>query len=517
MRYNDYFCGFAFLILTFVSCAPLSEDDAVNIWLDAPIGDNYIGNGVQWSAYPHADSEEAEWRFLMSPSKFDTLIARLDKMRPPFIRIMDQATWRYYKGMDTEGNPIIDFTTQEVKTLYKLLDYCQKNDVTVVFGEWGSPNYDVEDKPENHITDATDPRWIEMIGEYLNHLIIEKGYTCIKYYNLINEPNGNWASTDGDYEQWAAGVVLLKDELEKRGLGKHLSITGPGTVPQYNNPKTSFEGWEWTTRAVKDLDMSLGAYEVHAYLGQNTVKNGEVAEFLHLDKVMDAVDGTGKQFFLGEIGMKEQSGQLKSENDRRIEGDPYAGPDSNMRVYDFDYGVDMVDAAIQCMNCGVDGLIVWDLDDAMHTSGDTGDTTLLKRWGFWNILGTEVTNNPADEEIRPWFYPWSWMSKYFPKGATILKSDATGVDGVRLVAAGIGDKITIAVVNNTETAQDIKVKIPRLGLNSRYDIYRYEEPNYNAKNNKLKIPKVSRMIDFSEAFNIHLVPTSVLVLTSLED
>ncbi len=506
-----------FLILTGVACAPQNNDPVINIWFDDPIGQNYMGNGVQWSAYPHADSREAEWGFLMTPAKFDTLYARLDRLRPSFIRIMDQATWRYYKGMDDAGDPIVDFETQEVKTLYRLLDYCQENDVTVVFGEWGSPNYDLKEKTANEIRGADDPRWIRMIGDYLEHLIIRKGYTCIQYYNLINEPNGNWASTDGDYEQWSAGVVMLNNELNKRGLGKYISITGPGTVPQYNNPKTPFSGWEWTTRTISDINTSIGAYEAHAYLDQNTVKKGGVVEFLSLDKVMKAVDNTGKQFFLGEIGMKEQSGRLKTENDQRIEDDPHSGVDSNMRVYDFDYGVDMVDAAIQCMNYGVDGLIVWDLDDAMHTSGDTGDTTALKRWGFWNILGTEITNNPADEQIRPWFYPWSWICRYFPKGATIVKSDTMGIEGIRMVAARINDDITLAFVNNSDAPGEIRVKIPNLPGELEFKMLRYEQSGDDTRENQPKITNRSQMIDFSNGFSIHLIPTSVCVLTSIKD
>ena len=507
---------FIFFILAGIACTPRHSDPVINIWLNDPIGKNYMGNGVQWSAYPHADSPNAEWGFLMTPAKFDTLYARLDLLDPSFIRIMDQATWRYYRGMDTTGQPILDFESQEVKTLYKLLDYCQENDITVVFGEWGSPNYDVNDKPANDIKGASDPRWIQMIGEYLDHLILKKGYTCIQYYNLVNEPNGSWASTDGDYEQWSTGVLMLNDELKKRGLSDYLSITGPGTVPQYNNPKTPFPGWQWTTQTISDIDGSIGAYEVHAYLGQDVVKKGKVAEFLHLDKVMSAVDSTGKQFFLGEIGMKEEKGRLKSINDQRIENDPHAGKDSNMRVYDFDYGVDMVDAAIQCMNYGVDGLIVWDLDDAMHTSGDTGDTTALKRWGFWNILGTEITNNPEDEEIRPWFYPWSWMCRYFPKGAAILRSDNVDLEGVRMVAARIKDDITLGMVNNSDVSQEFKVKIPYWRGKQAFVVYRYEETHYSAGQNKLKIPGESRWIDFSGEYSIHLPPKTVKVMTSIK-
>ncbi|GAL81732.1 hypothetical protein JCM19274_291 [Algibacter lectus] len=76
--------------------------------------------------------------FLMTDEKWKTLYNRLDFVNPNIIRVMDVATWRYYKGLDESGDPIIDFESQEIKSLYKLLDYCQSRNIKVLFGEWGS-------------------------------------------------------------------------------------------------------------------------------------------------------------------------------------------------------------------------------------------------------------------------------------------------------------------------------------------------------------------------------------------
>ena len=40
-----------------------------------------IGNGVQWSAYPHADTENAEWGKLMTDEKWQMVFDRLDYMK----------------------------------------------------------------------------------------------------------------------------------------------------------------------------------------------------------------------------------------------------------------------------------------------------------------------------------------------------------------------------------------------------------------------------------------------------
>lgn len=78
-----------------------------------------------------------------------------------------------------------------------------------------------------------------------------------------------------------------------------------------------------------------------------------------------------------------------------------------MLCYDYFYGLDMPLLAMEVMNGGYSGMAVWMLDDAMHSSGDSGKTEDVKIWGMWNILGEEVFNKPDEEQIRPWFYTWS--------------------------------------------------------------------------------------------------------------
>ena len=90
--------------------------------------------------------------------------------------------------------------------------------------------------------------------------------------------------------------------------------------------------------------------------------------------------------------------------------------DQQPRVKTFAYGVMMSDYVAQVATAGWMGACAWDLDDAMHTvSGHPpipNDKT-LKVWGFWNTQGTAM-GHPEDEDIRPWFYTWSLMSRLFP-------------------------------------------------------------------------------------------------------
>jgi hypothetical protein len=477
------------------------------------VSESIIGAGVQWSAYPHADSENAEWGHLMTQEKWNEVYKRLDYIKPNIIRVMDQASWRYFVGVADDDSLIIDFNTQEVQSLYKVLDYCERNNITVIFGEWGAPGFW---GVEGNIHRADDPRWIHMITEYLKHLIIEKKYTCLKYYNLVNEPNGYWASTDGDWDQWKRGVEMLTASLKENGLWDNIQIAGPDAYQDYENPKSKYtNGEQWFSETINQLNEIITCYDVHSYPTGKAVRSGEFSKIYR--PMVEEADVYGFPFILGELGMKYE-GELGERNIALGKADPYAGEDdSNMFVYDFFYGIDMVDALIQSFNVGIDGIIVWDLDDAMHTVGDTGEKSKLKRWGMWNILGTEICDNPDDENIRPWFYTWSLMSRYFPKGTKIVKTDETNTTGLRLVTGLNGDNISIAIVNNSPTNQKLDYSIKGLESQTVIKKYLYSDELRPVDHNDFPVPTEEEIVfKTTKGVKIDVPANSFILLTSFD-
>ncbi len=240
----------------------------------------FLGHGVQWSAYPHADAPSAEWGALMTDEKWEILYERLDYINPRIVRVMDVATWRYYEGLDEQGQPQINFDTPEIKSLYKLLDYCQKRAIPVLFGEWGAPGLWNLDDAIPEIERADDPRWIQMIVSYLDHLINVKGYTCIQYYNLVNEPNGYWASTDGDWEQWKKGYQMLFDALQASNLADKVQMAGPDAVTQWDHPTNPKKAHDWVYNTITHLDKQTGLYDFHIYANQDMIRTGDFTAYL---------------------------------------------------------------------------------------------------------------------------------------------------------------------------------------------------------------------------------------------
>lgn len=174
---------FAFV---FVSCDNNDPDlpDANSIVTVRPalITSCYMGNGVQWGGY---DILEA-WtgNAAHSTDDWNKLFERVDFMRPSLVRIMVNKNWNYLI------NGIFDPSKSE-PVLVPILDYCEQQGITVILGEWGHTGGDTI----NH-------EWLNQAADFLEWLLVNKNYSCIKYFNMVNEPNGNWSSVNGNYTLW---------------------------------------------------------------------------------------------------------------------------------------------------------------------------------------------------------------------------------------------------------------------------------------------------------------------------
>jgi len=499
------------LLSLFTFAAGKTEKLYITVRPDKIITSSFLGNGVQWSAYPHADAPEAEWGMLMTEAKWEKVFSRVSYMRPGLVRVLDQANWRYLKGFDQHGRAILDFHSPEVQALEKLLGYCQKNNITVLIGEWGCP-YKVHDQNaglSGVFIGANDPRWVDIIVRFLHYLINEKGYSCIKYYNFVNEPNGNWASTNGNWDEWSAGIRMFKATLDKSGLSGKISIAGPDVVAHFDHPRSPYTGVQWVEQSVKQLDDCIGLYDIHSYPGFNQVRTGNFEEFY--GNIAQMVRKSGKPIILGEVGFNRDT----PENQARVKQDKFSSEDSQMAVYDFSYGIDMANILIQAMNAGYSSAIAWSLDDAMHTKDDSGDKHQLKRWGCWNILGTELCNNPADENIRPWFYPWSLMCRYFPLGINIVASVPSETDGVRIVSGFGKGGITIALVNLSDNERDIRINIPAKGYKQNFRQYIYSEKLRPVDNDGFPVP-ARKVSAYSGKLEVHIPANGFILLTTFD-
>ena len=138
----------------------------------------YLGNGVEWDPYDEAIS----WGGALSDSDWEKLYERLDFMRPQYVRCMINSPFTYYTGSGFEHG-------RNAEGIKKLLSYCQSRAVMVVYGEYNPPTWDMKGSRE----------WVEASVRHLDWLVNDNGFDCIRHFVIFNEPDGNWASTNGEY------------------------------------------------------------------------------------------------------------------------------------------------------------------------------------------------------------------------------------------------------------------------------------------------------------------------------
>lgn len=455
----------AALLCTLSVLCSCSEKKTVTVSVsDVAVSRDFIGNGVEWDPY----DEAAAWGSELSDADWQTLYSRLDHMRPGYVRCMINSPYKYYvDGSFRKENNIAD--------LCKLLDYCQKHDITVVYGEFNPPDWSMKDSPE----------WVRMSVDYLEYLVCGLGYDCIKYFVIFNEPDGNWASTNGDFGLWSDMLRRFAAEIASRdALKGKVSFAGPDVVLGYHNGASKYDALGWVKESAAAHDDLIGVYDIHSYPSQSFVRSGEFKA--RLESYRQAVP-EGKKIILGEAGFKydgdPRDAELQKTNMERAKGHPFTkGNDSNMLVYDYFYGLDMAMLAMDVMNSGFSGAAAWMLDDAMHSSGDSGKTEDVKIWGMWNILGSEVFGKPEEEDIKPWYYSWSLMCRFFPAGCDILGTEFTDIPGIRAAAASKDGKRTIAIVNTTD--EDLVLKTGIRMKDARTFIYEDTE-NYIRESGKV--------------------------------
>lgn len=467
---------------------PDAVDVVVHVDEDEVITENYLGNGVQWDPY-QLDYGKVE--LSISDADWKKLYARLDFMRPQVMRVMINT------ASAIEGDTLS--LEKGLENIIPILNYCQSRGVIVTFGDWGGQMVDAE-------ADSISERNIAYAARYLDFLINEKGFTSIKYYNMINEPNGFWSVTDGKYELWQQAAASFQEELVSLGLTDKVSIMGPD-IAIWDSKETN-----WISNTEADFGKAIGLYDIHTYPSKSTVNSGEYAKIIRTYK-NEVPEGT--PIIMGEIGFKfvsEEDADLNKENIERAKAKPYASvEDSQMFVYDHVYGIDMADALFQTVNEGYSGCVVWMLDDAMHSKEEKHK---LKVWGFWNILGEEFFG-AEEEEVRPWYYAWSLLTKYMPTGSEILNTSTEGDDKVKAVVSRRGAYHMLAFVNVGQENKTVRLSLEDLPELEGMKKFMYSKEHKKTEGDFRILPNQQNMsIDPSEELVLELGPETLVVMTN---
>ncbi len=176
MKRNWFSIWSTSIVIVFICCAsscnkepePVDQSKILTIKTSEIINPSFIGNGAQWGGYDLLRDWTGKDDF--SENDWAKLAARVDYMRPPLVRIMVDGNWSYIKN-NTYDN------SKTTRALLRILDYCEENDITVMFGEWGH-------KYLNDDRNQINEQWLSWNANYIEWLVTDKGYSCIKYFNM---------------------------------------------------------------------------------------------------------------------------------------------------------------------------------------------------------------------------------------------------------------------------------------------------------------------------------------------
>jgi len=206
----------------------------IKITPEVPIAVNdFLGFGAEWDSRGYDENK-------VTPKDFSIIKKRIKWMEIPVMRIMMLAQRCYL------GNDKFDWNSTTMKELYQHLDLCQELGITVFFTEWGF-NDNWLSVPD--VKNLNDKKFSKIIVKYLDYLINEKKYTCIKYFIFVNEPNlSGWT-----WEAWKEGIENLATELKKSGLDKKVTLVG----------SDQSVGDDWHYKTVDQLQDYFGVYDNH--------------------------------------------------------------------------------------------------------------------------------------------------------------------------------------------------------------------------------------------------------------
>jgi hypothetical protein len=442
-------------VYLFTSMAFSQQREVFNIVVDRyskPI-EKFKGFGVEWDSRGYNENGVTE-------SDFREIGKRIKWMGIPIVRMMIQTKWCYGESAG------FDWDTKDMQTLYRHLEFCQDNNVDVLLTDWG---LEVDWLAVDGISKTDDPKYANVIATYLDYLINKKGFTCIKYFSLVNEPNFEV----GNFERWRNSFENVYNAVIDKGLKEKIKLVAPG---QSNNK-------QWFFDTVDEVRFAVDVYDTHLYAWKETTPFGSVhkdlSELWEYAKSID-VNIDRKEYFVTEAGMRDGQSAAISK-----------------KINNYFYGVFMMDYAIQALQAGATTVLAWMLDDNSHPEFE---------WGLWK-------DKKHNLEFRPWFFTWSLLTRLFPKSADVYKLHPRSIQLRALGAKLKNDGWSFCVVNVGNDSANISINAEGGKIHKFYK-YFYDENNRKVDSGGYPEPESAFEINLEKGKEFVLPGNSVLFLTT---
>lgn len=326
-----------------------------------------------------------------------------------------------------------DWQNDQMLTLYRILDFCQANNIDVFFTQmWADVEWNKFDgigRLQSAPKSVDD--FAQGLATLMEHLTKTRHYTVIRWLCMVNEPGGSWGwwlGPDGKSLDLMPAFHALRAEFDKRGI--QVGLSGPDWGMSQGTPDFDFN------------DKTVAAWDSHNYSDDPNTS---------LQKLWaDQAHARGIPFFLSEFG-DSAGGSVFAVRD-----DPSPRTFPNQLVN--------ARKMIEGMNAGVDGFNRWSFTNRGDLDGQWQlvRTFDMNKWDYYKRVEPEPVP----------YYAYGIMTRFMAKYSSVLKSECSSTDlDVAAIRSPKGN-LTIYVLNRSEADQTIKLDFAN--LKAGRTLYKYQ-------------------------------------------
>jgi hypothetical protein len=262
----------------------------------------------------------------------------LDSMQMQFARVLLHPEW--WQPQENQFTP----TSTNMTWVYNFLDYCNRNNVTVMAHNWWTggkydettlwPNHywwlancchldpsNAQNKwssigwwgtagPETDYPYSTD-LFGQMVGKIANYMVNTKGFGCVKYFGIWNEPGGLWALNARDMNGDGKPDFVYPDNfyelynktsyyLNYYGLQDRVKLVGSDITAADNDSMSDFGNTLSASSGGQRVDNYLGVMSFHSY--NSNGKYQSICANAKAQISSNDFDGQNEPILVGEIG-----------------------------------------------------------------------------------------------------------------------------------------------------------------------------------------------------------------------
>jgi len=253
------------------------------------------------------------------------------------------------------------------------------------------------------------------IGALYEHLIRERGYSCIQYWTLVNEPDSGFHRTRAyRFEHFTRIHQLVKAEFARRGLA--IEIIGSDDA----DARAFFEECvrDPAYRALTDIFCS------HTY-PRSTCIPASIPEFFDGRLSALRTHAPDRPFIVGEMGFLG----------------PWFTSHDNPLILTYPYAIWTAAFAIEGLNRGVAGFSFWTMHEVYYPFGKK------MQFGLWDFKDN-------DWRTRPVYHAWVAFCRHARCGDPVRRCDSTRPD--RVLGALVGS--TLFFVNRGDEPARVRIE-----------------------------------------------------------